>query len=85
MPCDTARYFSPESSRRHRLHTVICAALADAGEIVLKDLAIYDGKAAPADYSLDLEVAAILKTADSTGFERSTWLAIPPAAPYRPL
>lgn len=61
------------------------AALADAGEIVLKDLAIYDGKAAPADYSLDLEVAAILKTADSTGFERSTWLAIPPAAPYRPL
>lgn len=45
-------------------------ALSDVGSVVLKDLAVYDGEAPPAGYSLETEIDAVLETAEERGFAR---------------
>ena len=45
------------------------AAAGDAAELHLKDLEIYRGSAPPADYSIDLELAAVDKFADALGLD----------------
>ena len=46
------------------------AALPDIDQLVLRDLAIYDGDAAPQDFSLDAEIASVLEVAADQGFDR---------------
>jgi pimeloyl-ACP methyl ester carboxylesterase len=45
-------------------------ALGDEVEAVAKDLEVYAGDAPPEDYSLDTEVAGVLREADARGWER---------------
>ena len=45
-------------------------ALADEVEAVAKDLEVYAGDAPPVEYSLDTEVAGVLREADARGWER---------------
>ena len=45
-------------------------ALGDEVEAVAKDLEVYAGDAPPVDYSLDTEVAGVVREADARGWER---------------
>ena len=45
-------------------------ALGDQVQLHWKDLEVYDGDEPPADYSIQLEVDALARFADSLGFER---------------
>ena len=44
--------------------------LSDEAEVVVKDLEIYAQGDPPADYRLSLEIDAVLRTADTAGFDR---------------
>jgi pimeloyl-ACP methyl ester carboxylesterase len=48
----------------------LSAALGDEVEAVAKDLEVYAGDAPPDDYSLDTEVAGVLRQADARGWAR---------------
>lgn len=45
-------------------------ALGDDRPVVLRDLAVYDHDAPPADYGLDVEIDAVLAAAEKAGFDR---------------
>src|SRR2546421_11249160 len=45
-------------------------ALGDDVDAIAKDLEVYAGPEPPADYSLDHEIAGVLRTADEAGFDR---------------
>jgi pimeloyl-ACP methyl ester carboxylesterase len=51
-------------------YEALIAAVGSSREVVAQDLAVYDTEAPPDDYSLDHEVAKILRTADQAGWER---------------
>src|SRR6266540_6281655 len=48
----------------------LIAALGSDAETVPKDLEVYATDEAPRDYTLDLEVAGVLREADARGWER---------------
>ena len=48
----------------------LVAALGSHVEAIAKELEVYETDEAPHDYSLDLELAGLLRTADSRGWER---------------
>ncbi len=48
----------------------LVAALGSDAEVVAKELEVYATDEAPRDYTLDLEVAGVLRTADARGWER---------------
>lgn len=48
----------------------LVAALGDGRVVRAKDLEVYAGDAPPPDYSLDTEVAGVLRLAEAAGFER---------------
>src|SRR4051794_29354707 len=48
----------------------LIAALGDDANVIAKDLELYAGSAPPAGYTLDHEIAGILRTAREAGFER---------------
>ncbi|WP_223475770.1 alpha/beta fold hydrolase [Oricola indica] len=45
-------------------------AFGGAASVITRDLAIYDKGAPPPDYSFDMEIDAILRTADDAGLDR---------------
>ena len=45
-------------------------ALGNGTDAILKDLEVYATPEAPPDYSLDLEVAGVLREADRRGWQR---------------
>lgn len=51
-------------------YPALIAALGDQVDAVAKELEVYAGDAPPRDFSLDTEVAGILRTADESGFDR---------------
>jgi pimeloyl-ACP methyl ester carboxylesterase len=51
-------------------YQALLARLGDAVDAVTKDLEVYAEDRAPADYTLETEVAGILKRADLSGFDR---------------
>jgi pimeloyl-ACP methyl ester carboxylesterase len=51
-------------------YPALIAALGEGVEAVPKELEVYAADTPPHDYSLDTEVAGILKTADQSGFDR---------------
>jgi pimeloyl-ACP methyl ester carboxylesterase len=51
-------------------YPALIAALGDECEAVAKELEVYAGDEPPNDYTLDTEVAGILRTADRSGFDR---------------
>jgi pimeloyl-ACP methyl ester carboxylesterase len=51
-------------------YRALIEALGDGIEAVAKDLALYAGDEPPVDYSLDDEVAGVLREADARGWER---------------
>jgi pimeloyl-ACP methyl ester carboxylesterase len=48
----------------------LMTALGSDAEVVAKDLELYATEEAPSDYTLDLEVAGVLREADARGWER---------------
>jgi pimeloyl-ACP methyl ester carboxylesterase len=48
----------------------LLAALDDDVEAIAKDLEVYAGPEPPAEYTLDHEIAGVLRAADAAGFER---------------
>ena len=48
----------------------LIAALGDRWEVHAKDLEVYAADAPPPDFSLETEVAGVLRHADEAGFER---------------
>jgi pimeloyl-ACP methyl ester carboxylesterase len=51
-------------------YAALLRALGDQVHPIVKDLEVYAGDTPPADYSLDVEVEAIRRTADSAGVDR---------------
>ena len=51
-------------------YSALFDALADEVEAVAKDLEVYAGDAPPVEYSLDTEVAGVVREADARGWER---------------
>lgn len=51
-------------------YSALFDAIADEVEAVAKDLEVYAGDAPPVDYSLDTEVAGVVREADARGWER---------------
>jgi pimeloyl-ACP methyl ester carboxylesterase len=49
-------------------YDALVEVLGDEAEVVAKDLEVYAGDAPPGDYSLDTEVAGVLREADARGF-----------------
>jgi len=48
----------------------LLAALGSETELVAKDLEVYAGAEPPGDYSLDTEVAGVLREADTRGWKQ---------------
>ena len=51
-------------------YSALFETLADEVEAVAKDLEVYAGDAPPVEYSLDTEVAGVVREADARGWER---------------
>src|SRR6266516_954039 len=51
-------------------YPALVAALGADAEVVAKELEVYATPEAPPDYTLDLEVAGVLRVADERGWER---------------
>ncbi len=51
-------------------YAALLEALGDQVQAIAKDLEVYAGPAPPTDYSLENEIDGILRTAQSSGFER---------------
>jgi pimeloyl-ACP methyl ester carboxylesterase len=51
-------------------YPALIAALGEGVEAVAKELEVYAGDTPPRDYTLDTEVAGILRAADESGFDR---------------
>ena len=64
-------------------YAALLQVLGDRVSTAAKDLEVYAGERPPPDYSLETEVAGILRVADIHGFDFSIWSAIRAVVPHR--